>query len=98
MIWQVYMILCSDQSLYTGITSDITRRFSQHAAGTGAKYFRGRRPVQLIYLEAAPDRSSAMRREIEIKKLSHDRKWQLARSSSNTLEEQSEVVPALQPG
>ncbi len=69
MNWQVYIILCSDDSLYTGITTDVERRFSQHLAGTGAKYFRGRSPRQIVYLEVGHDRSSASRREAEIKRL-----------------------------
>ncbi|MDA3903406.1 MAG: GIY-YIG nuclease family protein [Desulfuromusa sp.] len=76
MNWQVYIILCSDDSLYTGITTDIKRRFAQHAAGTGAKYFRGRLPRRLVYLEDNHDRSSASRREVEIKKLRPvDKRW-----------------------
>ena len=69
MNWQVYIILCSDNSLYTGITTDVERRFSQHFTGTGAKYFRGRSPQRLVYLEVGHDRSSASRREVEIKRL-----------------------------
>ena len=69
MNWQVYIILCSDNSLYTGITTDVERRFSQHLTGTGAKYFRGRSPQRLVYLEVGHDRSSASRREVEIKRL-----------------------------
>jgi len=72
--WQVYMILCSDASLYTGITTDIDRRFSQHAAGRGAKYFRGRSPQRVVFLEAGHSRSSATRRELALKKLTHTEK------------------------
>jgi putative endonuclease len=74
MDWQVYIIICSDDSLYTGITTDSVRRFRQHAGGRGAKYFRGRQPLQIVYLEKGHDRSSAARREFEIKALSRDRK------------------------
>ncbi|HEY5672146.1 MAG TPA: GIY-YIG nuclease family protein [Malonomonas sp.] len=69
MNWQVYMIRCCDDSLYCGITTDIDRRFKQHASGSGAKYFRGRRPELLAYLESGHDRSSASRREYELKRL-----------------------------
>lgn len=69
MNWKVYIILCSDDSLYTGITTDVERRFAQHLAGTGARYFRGRSPRRLVYLEGGHNRSSASRREAEIKKL-----------------------------
>lgn len=81
--WQVYMILCSDDSLYTGITTDIERRFAQHATGRGAKYFRGRQPVQVIYYEVNHSRSSASRREAEIKAMSRADKLTLTQSVSN---------------
>ncbi len=67
--WQVYVVLCSDASLYTGITTDIARRFEQHASGRGARYFRGRSPLRVVYLEQGHDRSSASRREAQIKQL-----------------------------
>jgi putative endonuclease len=67
--WQVYMIHCSDGSLYTGITTDMDRRFVQHAEGRGAKYFRGRAPVSVVYLERDHSRSTASRRELELKSL-----------------------------
>lgn len=57
MNWCVYMILCSDDSLYTGITTDMERRFKQHEEGRGAKYFRGRSPKQVVYLEQGLGRS-----------------------------------------
>lgn len=74
MTWQVYIIRCSDNSLYTGITSDIDRRFQQHADGTGAKYFRGRSPEQIVYLENGHDRSSASKREKQIKTMTRPEK------------------------
>jgi putative endonuclease len=79
--WQVYIILCSDNSLYTGITTDIERRMTEHATGTGAKYFRGRTPQQVVYLEDGHDRSSASRREAEIKKMRPDEKRRLIASA-----------------
>ena len=77
MSWQVYIILCSDNSLYTGITTDLDRRFRQHAEGTGAKYFRGRRPLRVVYLENDHSRSSAASREAKIKAMSHTEKMNL---------------------
>lgn len=85
MNWQVYIILCTDDSLYTGITTDVERRFAQHAAGTGAKYFRGRSPLQVVYLERGHDRSSASRREAEIKQLRPVDKRRLIASPGNQL-------------
>lgn len=67
MDWHVYMIRCSDNSLYTGITTNMEVRFQRHLAGRGAKYFRGRQPLQVVYLENGHSRSSASRREAEIK-------------------------------
>ena len=64
------MILASDDSLYTGITTDLERRFAEHSAGSGAKYFHGgRRPQKIVYSEPSKDRSSASRREAAIKNL-----------------------------
>jgi putative endonuclease len=81
--WQVYIILCTDDSLYTGITNDVARRFNQHADKQGAKYFRGRQPKQLVYVETCHDRSSASKRESAIKKLPRLEKLQLLVSDIN---------------
>jgi putative endonuclease len=68
--WFVYIIEASDGSLYTGITTDVERRFSEHCGSQkGAKFFRGREPRKVVYQESHIDRSSALRREAEIKKL-----------------------------
>ncbi len=80
MNWHVYIILCSDDSFYTGLTTEIERRFRQHASGRGAKYFRGREPRQLVYLESGHTRSSAGKRELEIKGMTRDGKAMLAAS------------------
>jgi len=77
--WYVYMLCCSDNSYYTGITKDIARRLRQHNDGTGgAKYTRARRPVTLVYQEQQDDHSSALKREIEIKRLQPQAKRALA--------------------
>ena len=83
MNWQVYIILCADGSLYTGITTDVERRFNEHAAGKGARYFRGHTPSKVVYLECGHDRSSASRREVAIKKLRPDAKRRLIASAEN---------------
>ncbi|GIW78195.1 MAG: UPF0213 protein [Gemmatales bacterium] len=67
--WYVYILKCADGSLYTGATTDLTRRLCEHLAGQASRYTRGRLPVQLVYYEKHPNRSSAFRREAEIKKL-----------------------------
>jgi len=75
MNWFVYMIEASDKSYYTGITTDVERRFDEHCSSTlGAKYFNGRSPVKVIYQEAEHSRSSASKREYAIKKLSRRQK------------------------
>ncbi len=85
MNWFVYIILCSDASLYTGITNNLERRLTQHADGRGAKYFRGRMPGPVVYLEAGHTRSSASKREAAIKKLSPQGKHQLIASATHRL-------------
>lgn len=92
MRWQVYMILCSDDSLYTGITTDIERRIKQHADGSGAKYFRGRTPLRVVYLEREHDRGSASRREMVIKKMPTDQKRRLIGSELNQLHVNSTTI------
>jgi putative endonuclease len=77
MNWFVYIIEASDSSLYTGITTDLNRRFNQHLTGSGAKYFKGRTPVHFVYTEAAHTRSSASVREAAIKKMTRAEKQQL---------------------
>ncbi len=66
--WFVYMIHCSDDSYYTGISTDVEKRFEQHKNKKGAKYFYGREPKKIVMIESGYDRSSASRREAEIKK------------------------------
>lgn len=78
--WSLYIIEASDASLYTGITTDVERRFDEHLNGhKGAKYFNGRSPVKIVYREEGHDRSSASRREAEIKKLSRSEKQRLVK-------------------
>jgi putative endonuclease len=87
--WSLYIIEASDRSLYTGITTDVERRFSEHLEGPrGARYFNGRKPLQVLYREDGHDRVSASRREAEIKKLSRRAKQQLIAlaQSSETIE------------
>lgn len=73
--WYVYIIEASNDSLYTGITRDVERRFAEHAAGRGAKYFNAsRRPLRVVYTEAVADRSTAQVREAAIKGLSRQEK------------------------
>jgi putative endonuclease len=87
MNWSVYIILCTDNTLYTGITIDVSRRFNQHATGRGAKYFRGRQPKQLVYIEPGHNRSSATKREIDLKKSSQVEKLRIIASDINKITE-----------
>jgi putative endonuclease len=73
----VYVLECSDGSLYTGYTTDVERRVAEHDAGEGAKYTRGRTPVELVHVERFETRSAAMRREHEVKALSRAEKERL---------------------
>ena len=77
MPWHVYVARCGDGSLYTGVTTDPGRREAAHNAGRGAAYTRSRRPVRLIHLEPASDRSSALRRELAIKRMTRIEKERL---------------------
>ena len=82
--WFIYMIRTTDNLLYTGITTDMARRWKQHSgAAGGARFFRGRKPAQLVYLEKGHNRSSASRREAAIKKLRRSDKLSLLTSSDN---------------
>lgn len=76
-VWWVYILRCGDGTLYTGITDDVERRVAAHNSGKGAKYTRGRGPVAVVYREACPDKSAALRRELAIKKLRRREKLEL---------------------
>lgn len=83
MNWFVYIIEASDNSFYTGITTDVDRRFSEHCSDTlGAKYFNGRSPVKIVYSESKHSRSSASKREYDIKQLTHQQKALLIREAT----------------
>ena len=69
MTYYTYVVKCSDGSLYTGYTNDLEKRISVHNEGKGARYTRGRRPVELVYYEEYPTKEEAMSREWHIKQL-----------------------------
>ena len=77
MTWHVYLIRCRDGSLYCGITMDVAARLEQHQAGKGAKYTRGRGPLEVVYREACGTRTAALRRERAIKRLRREAKLRL---------------------
>jgi len=78
--WFAYIIRCADDTLYTGVSNDLDKRLEQHNLGNGAKYTRGRLPVSLVYSEKCADRSTALKRECEIKKLTRSQKADLIAS------------------
>ena len=81
MAWNVYILSCSDNSLYTGITVDVERRLYEHNnTNKGARYTRARRPVKLIYQEPCINRSEASQRELQIKKLTRSQKLAMINS------------------
>ena len=75
--WKLYILCCGDGSLYTGITTDVEKRLEAHRSGKGAKYTRGRTPLELVYSEECGDHSTALKRELEIKNLSREEKLKL---------------------
>lgn len=77
--WFVYVLRCGDGSLYTGITTDVTRRCQQHNAGTASRYSRSRRPVRVVWQEAQPSQSSALKREAAIKSMTRSEKLAMIR-------------------
>lgn len=75
--WFVYMLRCGDGSFYTGIAVDVQHRLQMHRSGKGAKYTRGRRPLEIVYQEMCESHSHALKREIAIKALSREEKMAL---------------------
>jgi putative endonuclease len=82
--WKVYIIRCRTGDLYTGCTIDIGRRIEQHNRGTGSKFTSSRRPVTLVYQETCSDRSAALRRENQIKRMRRGQKIRLIQTASAT--------------
>lgn len=76
-MWYIYILRCADGSFYTGITTDLENRLKHHNSGKGSKYTRTRRPVELAHSEKAENKSKALIREIQIKKLSAKNKARL---------------------
>lgn len=77
----VYILRCGDGTLYTGTTDDVERRFAAHSAGKGAKYTRGRGPLELLYREECTDKSAALKRELVVKKLKREEKLALIKNT-----------------
>ena len=75
--WYLYILRCGDGTLYTGITTDVEKRLEAHRSGKGAKYTRGRNPLELVYQEVCGSHSDALKREAAVKKLSRKQKEML---------------------
>ena len=76
-IWYLYILRCKDNTLYTGITTRVEERLKAHSSGKGAKYTRGRDPLELVYQERCGSHSQALKRELSVKALSRDEKERL---------------------
>ncbi|MEB3429550.1 GIY-YIG nuclease family protein [Citroniella saccharovorans] len=83
----VYILSCSDKTLYTGITNNLKSRLDFHNTGKASKYTRSRLPVKYVYIEEAGEKGSALSREIQIKKLSRKKKLELIKNSTNFFKE-----------
>ena len=81
-VWSVYLVECADGSFYTGIAIDVVARVDQHNRGLGAKYTRGRRPVELVYTTQAGDRGEALKLEYALKQLTREQKQHLIVSAA----------------
>lgn len=82
----VYLLQCSDGTLYCGYTDDVEKRVRVHNSGRGAKYTKSRLPVKEVYTETAADKSSALKREAEIKKMPRVKKLELIKEKNQTLQ------------
>jgi putative endonuclease len=78
----VYVVKCADGSLYTGYTTDVNTRMKAHNSGRASKFTRSRLPVKLMLIESYPSKPTALRREFEIKRMSHSQKLRLCRTST----------------
>jgi len=76
-MWYLYILRCGDGTLYTGITTDVEKRLEQHRSGKGAKYTRGRTPLELVYREECGTHSDALKREYAVKRMSRTQKENL---------------------
>ena len=81
--WYLYILRCKDNTLYTGVTTDVEKRLEAHRSGKGAKYTRGRTPLELVYREECENHSHALRRECEIKKLARTEKEKLIEAAES---------------
>lgn len=76
-MWLVYILLCSDKSLYTGVTNNVAKRFTEHKSGKGGRYTRSHKPIKIIYREKMASKPEALKRELEIKSWKRSKKIQI---------------------
>lgn len=81
-VWYLYILRCRDDTLYTGITTDVEKRLEAHSSGRGAKYTRGRGPLELVYRETCGTHSDALKRELAVKRMTRAEKQALIRTFS----------------
>ena len=86
MSWVCYVLRCADKTLYCGITNDLDKRLAAHNKGEGAKYTRGRAPVKLVYCETCADKSTSLKREMEIKRLPRMKKLALIKANNRSIQ------------
>ena len=84
-MWYLYILRCGDGTFYTGITTDVDKRLEAHRSGRGAKYTRGRAPLEVIYRECCGTHSDALKREMEVKRLSREEKQTLIFSVASSI-------------
>ena len=83
--YHVYMLECADGSYYTGIAKNLQDRLAVHQAGRGSRYVAAKLPFQLVYTETVPSKSAALKREIEIKRMTHQQKQRLITAAPESL-------------
>ena len=88
--WYLYILRCGDDTLYTGITTDVEKRLEAHRSGKGAKYTRGRGPLALVYQECCGSHSHGLKREREVKALTRQEKMALIQGQQNSGEKKYE--------
>ena len=86
-MWYIYILECKGGCLYTGITNSLQKRLAAHKSGKGAKYTKAHPPLRIIYTEELPDKNSALKRELQIKKLKHSEKLKLANKDTPDMPE-----------
>ena len=83
-VWYLYILRCRDDTLYTGITTNVEKRLEAHSSGRGAKYPRGRGPLELVYRETCGTHSDALKRELAVKRMTRAKKQALIRTFSQS--------------